>query len=118
MTEATILSEVRGALGVLTLNRPKAINALDVSMMDAVPAVLDAWRSDESVRAVALVGAGERGFCAGGDVRAVRQAHLDGDDAAASSERSTPSTSLSPSTPSPSSPSWTASRWAAGWVWA
>ena len=46
-------------LGVLTLNRPKAINALDVSMMDAVPAVLDAWRSDESVRAVALVGAGE-----------------------------------------------------------
>ena len=82
MTEATILSEVRGALGVLILNRPKAINALDVSMMEAVPAVLDAWRSDESVRAVALVGAGERGFCAGGDVRAVRQAHLDGDDAA------------------------------------
>ena len=82
MTETTILSEVRGELGVLTLNRPKAINALDVSMMDAVPAVLDAWRSDESVRAVALVGAGDRGFCAGGDVRAVRQAHLDGDDAA------------------------------------
>ena len=54
-----LLADAVDAAGIarITLNRPKAINALDVSMMDAVPAVLDAWRSDESVRAVALVGA-------------------------------------------------------------
>ena len=80
MTEPTVLAEVRGSLGLLTLNRPRAINALDVSMMEALPEALEAWRHDDRVRAVAMVGAGERGFCAGGDVRAVRQAHLDGGD--------------------------------------
>lgn len=82
MTGPTLLSEVRGSLAVITLNRPLAINALDLSMMEALPAVLDSWRGDDRVRAVAIVGAGERGFCAGGDVRAVRQAHLDGQDGA------------------------------------
>lgn len=43
---------------------------------------LDRWGDDDAVTTVALVGAGDRGFCAGGDVRAVRQAHLDGEDAA------------------------------------
>lgn len=82
MTEPTVLTEVRGSLGLLTLNRPRAINALDVSMMEAVPAALEAWRRDDRVQVVAIVGAGERGFCAGGDVRAVRQEHLDGGDGA------------------------------------
>ena len=69
MTEPTVLTEVRGSLGLLTLNRPRAINALDVSMMEAVPAALEAWRRDDRVQVVAIVGAGERGFCAGGDVQ-------------------------------------------------
>ncbi len=83
MSEPSVLTQVRGVLGVITLNRPRAINALDLSMMQSVTEVLDRWRDDDAVHAVALVGAGERGFCAGGDVRAVRQAHLDGHDAAA-----------------------------------
>ncbi|OAB87407.1 3-hydroxyisobutyryl-CoA hydrolase [Janibacter melonis] len=83
MSEPSVLTQVRGVLGVITLNRPRAINALDLSMMQAVTDVLDRWRDDDAVHAVALVGAGERGFCAGGDVRAVRQAHLDGHDASA-----------------------------------
>ncbi|MGO4956296.1 enoyl-CoA hydratase/isomerase family protein [Luteococcus sp. Sow4_B9] len=63
-----VLAEVRGMAGVITLNRPKAMNALNQPMVDALSTVLDAWRDDEAVRLVILTGAGERGLCAGGDV--------------------------------------------------
>ncbi|MFP2927262.1 enoyl-CoA hydratase/isomerase family protein [Pyxidicoccus sp. 3LG] len=66
-----VLLETRGAVGVVTLNRPKALNALDLGMCRKLHPVLDAWAVDPAVKAVVIRGAGGRAFCAGGDVRAV-----------------------------------------------
>lgn len=63
-----VLTEVDGNVGLITLNRPKAINSLNQPMIDALSAVLTDWARDDKVRAVLLSGAGERGLCAGGDV--------------------------------------------------
>ncbi len=59
-----------GQLGRITLNRPRAINALTLGMVEAMRAALDGWNSDPQVRTVLIDGAGERGLCAGGDIRA------------------------------------------------
>ncbi|AFE11083.1 enoyl-CoA hydratase [Corallococcus coralloides DSM 2259] len=66
-----VLLETRGALGLVTLNRPKALNALSLEMCHVMHPRLDAWAADPSVKAVVIRGAGGRAFCAGGDVRAV-----------------------------------------------
>lgn len=63
-----VLFERRGALGVILLNRPKALNALTLGMCEQMTARLKAWAKDDSVRAVVIRGAGEKAFCAGGDV--------------------------------------------------
>lgn len=63
-----VLTEVDGSVGLITLNRPKAINSLNQQMVDALAAILAGWADDDAVRAVLLSGAGERGLCAGGDV--------------------------------------------------
>jgi enoyl-CoA hydratase len=68
-----------GACGIVTLNRPRAINALSMEMIDTIYAALLDWRQDETVSAVLFEGTGERGFCAGGDVRACRTKILDGE---------------------------------------
>jgi len=73
MTEA-VLFETRGPIGLITLNRPKALNALNLAMMDALSARLVAWAADPAVAAVVVRGAGDRAFCAGGDLRAVYDA--------------------------------------------
>lgn len=65
-------------VGHLTMNRPRALNALDLAMIDGFAAALAEWRDDPAVRLVLLEGAGDRAFCAGGDVRQVRQDVLDG----------------------------------------
>ena len=67
--EQRILARAAGGLGRLTLDRPRAINALDLGMIQAIGAVLDTWDDDTDVDVVLLDGAGDRGFCAGGDVR-------------------------------------------------
>ncbi|HWD26599.1 MAG TPA: enoyl-CoA hydratase/isomerase family protein [Rhizomicrobium sp.] len=67
--EPEILFEQRGALGFVTLNRPKALNALTHEMALALHKKLDVWADDGAIRSVAIVGAGERAFCAGGDIR-------------------------------------------------
>lgn len=67
-----------GVLGRVLLNRPRALNALTREMVLAVRAQLTAWAEDAGVSAVVLEGAGDRGLCAGGDIRAVREAHLSG----------------------------------------
>lgn len=72
------LYAVDGPLGRVRLNRPQAINALTRGMIDSLKDRLGAWASDESVAAVVIDGAGERGLCAGGDVRAVRELVLAG----------------------------------------
>ncbi|MFT4082476.1 MAG: enoyl-CoA hydratase/isomerase family protein [Nocardioides sp.] len=63
---------VEGRLGRLTLDRPRAINALTPAMVGALRRQLLAWREDPAVDAVWLDGAGDRGLCAGGDIKRVR----------------------------------------------
>ena len=67
MTEE-LLSRVEGRAGVITLNRPKALNALTQGMIDEMTRVLTEWADDDAVDLVILRGAGERGLCAGGDI--------------------------------------------------
>jgi enoyl-CoA hydratase len=69
-----ILFERRGRLGLVTLNRPQALNAFTLGMYRAFDPKLREWADDPAVRAVVVRGAGERAFCAGGDVRAVYEA--------------------------------------------
>ncbi|MBK3400811.1 MULTISPECIES: enoyl-CoA hydratase/isomerase family protein [Methylobacterium] len=69
----TVLVERRGAAGFLTLNRPKALNALTLEMVRALRAALDAWAADPEVTRVVIQGAGERAFCAGGDIRRIHE---------------------------------------------
>lgn len=79
-TDPHIKSEKRGALGLLTLDRPQALNALTHGMINALAAALRQWREDDSIKAVAIRGNGDRAFCAGGDIRAVQQAVVAGTD--------------------------------------
>ena len=60
--------EVFGNLGLITLNRPKALNALTIEMCQAMTKVMLAWQDDPRIGAVLVQGAGERAFCAGGDI--------------------------------------------------
>ena len=61
-----------GHLGRIMLNRPKVINVLNGAMVSSVLAQLESWEQDDTVAAVSIQGAGERGLCAGGDVRVLR----------------------------------------------
>ena len=61
--------ERRGAAGVVVLNRPKALNALTLTMVRPMAAALDAWERDPRVARVVIRGAGDKAFCAGGDIR-------------------------------------------------
>jgi enoyl-CoA hydratase len=70
--------ERRGRLGIVVLDRPEAINALDHGMVRSIASRLEAWRHDDAVGAVLLRGAGDRGFCAGGDIVAIRRDALGG----------------------------------------
>ncbi|UMB70764.1 enoyl-CoA hydratase/isomerase family protein [Mycobacterium paraterrae] len=77
-----ILSHVDNGIGYLTLNRPKAINSLNQSMVTHLRRVLTEWEQSSDVAAVVLSGAGERGLCAGGDVVAIyHSARADGAEA-------------------------------------
>ncbi len=69
VSEPEILTERRGAIGLVTLNRPKALNALTLPMVRGLAAALDAWEHDAAIRHVVVRGAGEKAFCAGGDIR-------------------------------------------------
>lgn len=71
MSGSEVLIEVRDGVGFITLNRPKAINALNHEMALAITAALREWAEDDAVRTVAVTGAGERGLCAGGDIVAI-----------------------------------------------
>lgn len=76
--EPTVLVRTDRGVGHLTLNRPRAINALDVGMILALSRALDRWEHDADIELVLLDGAGERGLCAGGDVRGLREQILAG----------------------------------------
>jgi enoyl-CoA hydratase/carnithine racemase len=62
MTYETVAFENRAGIGIITLNRPERLNAINRAMIDELNALLDAIERDESVRAVVLAGAG-RAFC-------------------------------------------------------
>ena len=67
--EPEVLFERRGAAGVITLNRPKQLNAVTLVMVREMRRQLDAWRADPAVTRVVITGAGDRAFSAGGDIR-------------------------------------------------
>jgi len=73
-----ILFGTRGPVGLIRLNRPKALNALTRNMVLAMKAQLDAWATDPAITCVVVRGEGERAFCSGGDIRAVRESGLAG----------------------------------------
>jgi enoyl-CoA hydratase len=77
--EPTVVQGRAGAAGTLLLNRPRALNALDQGMIAALDAAIAALRDDPAVKLVILEGAGGRAFCAGGDVRRIRELALAGD---------------------------------------
>ncbi|MGH6888564.1 MAG: enoyl-CoA hydratase/isomerase family protein [Rhizomicrobium sp.] len=77
-----VLFERRGAIGLVTLNRPAALNALTERMCVAMDGELARWQDDPAVHAVVVRGAGERAFCAGGDIRALYDAGRAGGTAA------------------------------------
>jgi len=78
MTSPTVTASRRGRAGWLTLNRPAALNALDLEMIAQLSQALEAWRFDPGIHLIVIEGAGGRAFCAGGDVRAVRAHALAG----------------------------------------
>jgi enoyl-CoA hydratase len=76
--DAAVLTSVSGGLARIELNKPRAINALSTDMIDAIAAALEEWRGDDSVSAVLLTGRGERGLCAGGDIKAIHRSLVSG----------------------------------------
>ncbi|CAH3121125.1 unnamed protein product [Porites lobata] len=78
--DAEVLLEVKNKVGVITLNRPKALNALNLNMIRQIYPVLKKWDADPAVSLVLIKGTGDRAFCAGGDVREVAEAGKRGGD--------------------------------------
>lgn len=72
-TQEIVLQQDAGVVQV-TMNRPKALNALSYNMIKEFRRLLPVWENDEAVKAVVISGAGERAFCAGGDVKAAHEA--------------------------------------------
>ncbi|MDB5524764.1 MAG: 3-hydroxyisobutyryl-CoA hydrolase [Rhizobium sp.] len=70
---AETLVECRGSLGRIRLNRPKALNSLTLNMVRDIDSALEAFAHDPAINAVLVTGEGERGFCAGGDIRAIHE---------------------------------------------
>jgi len=73
MIEPDVLTRIDGQIGHITLNRPKALHALTRAMCEAMTQALLAWRDDPVVASVLIDHSGERGFCAGGDIRMIAE---------------------------------------------
>lgn len=74
MTDDDVEIRVEGRLGHITLDRPERLNALTPGILTAISDALAAWRDEDDVETVLIDGAGERGFCAGGDIRLITEA--------------------------------------------
>ncbi len=79
-TESEVMIEIRGRYGYLTLNRPSGLNALTLDMVKIIHRQLDEWAKADDVDAVVFRGAGDKAFCAGGDIRALYDSYQTGDD--------------------------------------
>ena len=77
-TEPEILCEKRGYAGLITLNRPRALNALTLGMVREMRRALDAWQHDPDVTRIVVQGSGDKAFCAGGDIRRLTELGLAG----------------------------------------
>lgn len=77
--QAPVLASVRNRVGHLTLNRPSALNTLDLPMVRLLCRHLWAWEQDPQIVAVTIRGAGEKAFCAGGDIRMLYDSYKAGD---------------------------------------
>jgi len=77
--EPTILFRVLNRVAIITLNRPAALNALSHQMVRELATLIERCRSDDGIVAVVLRGAGDKGFCAGGDVRALYTMRMRGE---------------------------------------
>jgi enoyl-CoA hydratase len=73
-----VITRVEGCAGRITLNRPRALGALTTAMVEAMTEALLAWHNDSQVEAVLIDHAGDRGFCAGGDIRFLAQSAREG----------------------------------------
>ncbi|KAH1185123.1 3-hydroxyisobutyryl-CoA hydrolase, mitochondrial isoform X1 [Mauremys mutica] len=76
---AEVLLEKRGCAGVITMNRPKALNALNLSMIRQIYPQLKTWEKDPETFLILIKGTGGKAFCAGGDIRAITDAGKVGD---------------------------------------
>ncbi|MDG4719647.1 MULTISPECIES: enoyl-CoA hydratase/isomerase family protein [Thalassospira] len=74
VAEAPVLFSQQGAVGQIVLNRPRALNALDLVMVDMMMGQLKSWEADPSIKVIVIEGAGEKAFCAGGDIRGLYDA--------------------------------------------
>jgi enoyl-CoA hydratase/carnithine racemase len=79
LAERLIQSEVRNRIAFITLNRPAALNALSLDMIVALRTELGQFAADANINAVLIKGAGEKAFCAGGDIRAIYESFQNGD---------------------------------------
>jgi enoyl-CoA hydratase len=77
MRERDVRFRIEKGVGWITLDRPKALNALTLSMIREIDPRLRAWADDPDIREVVITGAGERAFCAGGDVRSLHENQAD-----------------------------------------
>ncbi|QIO34586.1 enoyl-CoA hydratase/isomerase family protein [Bradyrhizobium sp. 1(2017)] len=78
--EGDLVVRREGAAGVIRLNRPKALNAMTLEMSIGIDAALDRFETDPAVALIILEGAGERGLCAGGDIRGLWESSREGGD--------------------------------------
>lgn len=77
LIDEDVIIIMRGNIGCITLNRPKALNALNLDMIRQIRFALEKWQHQKNVKAVYIDGAGERAFCAGGDIKAFYRAGMD-----------------------------------------
>ena len=72
MSYENIITEARGKVGLITLNRPKALNALNDKLIDELGAALDAFEADDGIGCIVLTGS-EKAFAAGADIGAMSE---------------------------------------------
>ena len=77
-----VIIERRGSAGIIRLNRPKALNSLTLPMVRVIAPALADFAADPAIASIIVLGEGERGFCAGGDIRLLHQSGKDGSDEA------------------------------------
>jgi len=75
MTNEVLFSVSDGGVATITLNRPKALNSLSTEMLKPIGEKLKEWQANDQIRLIILKGAGEKGFCAGGDIKTLYKAH-------------------------------------------